>query len=44
MHEDAEGRKILQNADGTSKFDPLPGGEAVMRRRLLDSFFSPDKR
>jgi phosphonate transport system substrate-binding protein len=44
MHEDAEGRKILQRADGTTKFDMLPGGEAVMRRRLLDSFFSPDKK
>jgi phosphonate transport system substrate-binding protein len=44
MHEDVEGRKILQKTDGTTKFDPLPGGEAVMRRRLLDSFFSPDKR
>jgi phosphonate transport system substrate-binding protein len=44
MHEDAEGRKILQRADSTTKFDMLPGGEAVMRRRLLDSFFSPDKK
>jgi phosphonate transport system substrate-binding protein len=44
MHEDPEGRKILQRADGTAKFDQLPGGEAAMRRRLLDSFFSPDKK
>jgi phosphonate transport system substrate-binding protein len=44
MHEDVEGRKILQKTDGTTKFDPLPGGEAIMRRRLLDSFFSPDKQ
>jgi phosphonate transport system substrate-binding protein len=41
MHEDAEGRQILQKADGTSKFDMLPGGEATMRRRLLESFYSP---
>ena len=41
MHDDAEGRKILQKADGTTKFDMLPGGEAAMRRRLLDSFYSP---
>jgi ABC-type phosphate/phosphonate transport system substrate-binding protein len=41
MHEDAEGRKILQKADGTTKFDLLPGGEAAMRRRLLESFYSP---
>jgi phosphonate transport system substrate-binding protein len=44
MHEDAEGRKILQRTDNTTKFDMLPGGEATMRRRLLDSFFSPDKK
>jgi phosphonate transport system substrate-binding protein len=44
MHEDAEGRKILQKTDNTAKFDLLPGGEAAMRRRLLDSFFSPDKK
>ena len=44
MHEDAEGRKILQNIDGTTKFDPLPGGETVMRRRLLDSFYSPERK
>ncbi|MBI1998565.1 MAG: phosphate/phosphite/phosphonate ABC transporter substrate-binding protein [Deltaproteobacteria bacterium] len=44
MHEDAEGRKILQNTDATTKFDPLPGGEAVMRRRLLDSFYSPERK
>jgi phosphonate transport system substrate-binding protein len=41
MHEDVEGRKILQKADGTTKFDLLPGGEAAMRRRLLESFYSP---
>jgi phosphonate transport system substrate-binding protein len=44
MHEDAEGRKILRNVDGTTKFDRLPGGEATMRRRLLDSFVSPENR
>jgi phosphonate transport system substrate-binding protein len=41
MDDDAEGQKILQRADGTTKFDMLPGGEAAMRRRLLESFFSP---
>ena len=44
MHEDAEGLKILQNTDGTTKFDVLPGGEAAMRRRLLDSFYSPERK
>jgi ABC-type phosphate/phosphonate transport system substrate-binding protein len=41
MDDDAEGQKILQKADNTTKFDILPGGEAAMRRRLLDSFYSP---
>ena len=41
MDDDAEGRKVLQKTDGTTKFDILPGGEAAMRRRLLDSFYSP---
>jgi phosphonate transport system substrate-binding protein len=44
MHEDQEGRRILQQTDDTTKFDILPGGEQGMRRRLLDTFFSPDKR
>jgi ABC-type phosphate/phosphonate transport system substrate-binding protein len=41
MHEDAEGRRILQNADSTTKFDLLPGGEEAMRRRLLETFYAP---
>ena len=41
MDDDAEGQKILQKTDNTTKFDILPGGEAAMRRRLLDSFYSP---
>ena len=41
MHDDVEGRKILEKTDGTTKFDMLPGGEAAMRRRLLESFYSP---
>jgi phosphate/phosphite/phosphonate ABC transporter binding protein len=41
MSDDGEGRKILQKTDGTTKFDALPGGEAVLRRRLLESFYSP---
>jgi len=44
MHEDEEGRRILRKADGTTKFDLLPGGEAAMRRRLLETFYSPDKK
>lgn len=44
MPEDAEGRKILQKADGTTKFDVLPGGEETMRRRLLESFHSGERK
>jgi phosphonate transport system substrate-binding protein len=44
MHEDAEGRKILQKTDNTTKFDMLPGGEEAMRRRLLETFLSPGSK
>ncbi|MGH7795598.1 MAG: phosphate/phosphite/phosphonate ABC transporter substrate-binding protein [Candidatus Binatia bacterium] len=44
MHQDAEGRLILQRTDGTTKFDALPGGELRMRRQLLDTFYSPEKK
>jgi len=38
MHEDAEGRAILQRTDNTTKFDLLPGGEESMRKKLLELF------
>ncbi len=44
MHDDAEGQRILKKTDQTTKFDLLPGGEAALRKRLLDSFFSPDTK
>lgn len=44
MHEDDEGRRILKKTDQTTKFDPLPGGEAALRRRLLETFYSSDKK
>lgn len=44
MHEDEEGRRILQKADGTTKFDMLPGGETRVRRQLLETFYSAEKR
>jgi phosphonate transport system substrate-binding protein len=44
MHEDAEGRRILNNTDQTAKFDRLPGGEEALRRRLLDSFIASERR
>ncbi len=44
MHDDAEGQRILKKTDQTTKFDVLPGGEAALRKRLLDSFFSPERK
>jgi phosphonate transport system substrate-binding protein len=44
MHEDDVGRRILNKTDQTTKFDELPGGEAGLRRRLLETFYSPDKK
>jgi phosphonate transport system substrate-binding protein len=44
MHQDAEGRPILERTSETTKFDELPGGEELMRRRLLETFFSPEKK
>jgi len=44
MHDDAEGQKILKKTDQTTKFDPLPGGEAALRKRLLDSFYTPGRK
>ena len=44
MDKDPEGRRILQRTDGTTKFDALPGGELAMRQRLLDTFYSPEKK
>jgi len=44
MHEDDEGRKILQKTGDTTKFDMPPGGEEGMRRRLLETFYSVDRK
>jgi phosphonate transport system substrate-binding protein len=44
MSEDDEGRKILQKTGETTKFDRLPEGEEGMRRRLLETFYSPAKK
>jgi phosphonate transport system substrate-binding protein len=43
MHDDPEGQKILKKTDRTTKFDRLPGGEEALRKRLLESFFSPNR-
>ena len=44
MSEDEEGRKILQKTGETTKFDVLPEGEEGMRRRLLETFYSPARK
>lgn len=44
MHQDPEGRSILKKTDGTTKFDALPGGESAISRRLLDTYYSPEKK
>jgi ABC-type phosphate/phosphonate transport system substrate-binding protein len=44
MHEDETGRRILNKTDQTTKFDPLPEGEAGLRRRLLETFYSREKQ
>jgi phosphonate transport system substrate-binding protein len=38
MDQDDEGRKILQRIDNTTKFDLLPGGEPMVRRKLVELF------
>jgi phosphonate transport system substrate-binding protein len=44
MSEDDEGRRILQKTGETTKFDMLPEGEEGMRRRLLETFYSPARK
>jgi phosphonate transport system substrate-binding protein len=43
MHENREGRVLLDKADGTTKFDALPGGALAIRQRLLDTYYSPGR-
>jgi phosphonate transport system substrate-binding protein len=43
MHGDSEGRSILEKID-TTKFDALPGGESAINQRLLDVYYSPQKK
>ncbi len=40
MDQDEEGRSIMLKTDNTTKFDLLPGGEAVVRRKLVETFRS----
>jgi phosphonate transport system substrate-binding protein len=38
MHQDEEARQILQQTDSTTKFDALPGGEEMVRRKLVEVY------
>lgn len=38
MHLDEEGQRAMRKADKTTKFDPLPGGEEVMYRKIRELF------
>lgn len=38
MHQDEEGRRIMQQTDNTTKFDLFPGGEEMVRRKLVETF------
>jgi phosphonate transport system substrate-binding protein len=38
MHQNEEGRRILQQTDATTRFDLLPGGEPAARRKLIETF------
>jgi phosphonate transport system substrate-binding protein len=38
MHQDEEGQIIMKKMDNTTRFDLLPGGEAMVRRKLVETF------
>jgi len=38
MNQNDEGRIILKQTDNTTKFDPLPGGEEFVRRKLVELY------
>ena len=40
MNQEDEGRSIMQQTDNTTKFDLLPGGEELVRRKLVETFRS----
>jgi phosphonate transport system substrate-binding protein len=43
MHENEQGRRILKKTDDTTKFDPVPEGDAALQRRLSEIFDSAKK-
>jgi phosphonate transport system substrate-binding protein len=38
MDQDKEGQQILKQTDNTTKFDSLPGGEEMVRRKLVELY------
>jgi phosphonate transport system substrate-binding protein len=38
MHQDDEGQRILRATDDTTRFDTLPGGEEMIRRKLVELY------
>jgi phosphonate transport system substrate-binding protein len=38
MHQDEAAQKILRQTDNTTKFDSLPGGEEMVRRKLVELY------
>jgi phosphonate transport system substrate-binding protein len=38
MDQDEEGQKILRQTDNTTRFDLLPGGEEMVRRKLVELY------
>ncbi|HLN84218.1 MAG TPA: PhnD/SsuA/transferrin family substrate-binding protein, partial [Candidatus Binatia bacterium] len=38
MHQDQEGQQILKQTDNITKFDSLPGGEEMVRRKLVELY------
>jgi hypothetical protein len=38
MHQDAEGRAILDKLENTTRFDAAPGGEQAVRFKLQEVF------
>lgn len=38
MAQDKEGQEILRKTDNITKFDPLPGGEELVRRKLVELY------
>jgi ABC-type phosphate/phosphonate transport system substrate-binding protein len=38
MNQNDAGQKILRETDDTTKFDSLPGGEEMVRRKLVELY------